>query len=509
MTIRNKKLASTMVSLAILGSSFGGVSAVAAESVTVAAVQQSQYQEVNVTIDGKLQQYPQSAILHGGSTLVPLRGVFEALNAEVKWDNPTQTVTATKGDTTIVLTIGNTYAHINGQKVVLAKEAMVINGSTMVPLRFVAEALGAKVEWNNTTRTAIITQGSIDTTNPNNVSRLIDIRNSLMPIDLRNGTEIPAPEGKYKEIITDFISSLHESPEVGEDGKDLTKSNQGGSGAIAAATPDNGMVLKNSGAVVDLKDDDLVRTSGLDSRIITIREAKETGVSFEFNNRDFYFYIGQFDLNPLPLSEYIERQEIRSKGIDATETNRRLYGSANQREYETVLKLAKEALVDIDSIEVPKAMTDYLYHGARGKEGTGHGFYNMELRGFHNQLSPLLEAGISADTIVLDYKLRSLVDQLIKRVPESSTPRNPIISAYQAMVDGIGKGEHSIFLTSLVYDLAGIETRIIEVSSTYENGVYSYLFIKLDDQWIRGMTPIGSDIETYKESIGGSFKISY
>lgn len=92
--------------------------------------------------------------------MVPMRGVFEALKAEVKWDGATQTVTATKGNTTIKLTIGNNYAYVNGKKVALAAEAIIVNGSTMVPLRFVAEALGAKVAWDGATKTAIISQGS-------------------------------------------------------------------------------------------------------------------------------------------------------------------------------------------------------------------------------------------------------------------------------------------------------------------------------------------------------------
>src|SRR5690625_1324622 len=101
MKVRNKKLVNVALRLAIVGSSLTGVTAVAAESasageVQIASAKQSQYTQVKVTIDGKLQQFPQSAILYNSSTLVPMRGVFEALNATIKWDGDTQTVTATK-----------------------------------------------------------------------------------------------------------------------------------------------------------------------------------------------------------------------------------------------------------------------------------------------------------------------------------------------------------------------------------------------------------------------------
>ncbi|WP_165867584.1 stalk domain-containing protein [Paenibacillus pinisoli] len=67
----------------------------------------------------------QSAIIKNGSIFVPLRGVFEALKADVKWDQATQTVTATKGNTTVVLTIGKTTATVNGKTVTLAAKAEI------------------------------------------------------------------------------------------------------------------------------------------------------------------------------------------------------------------------------------------------------------------------------------------------------------------------------------------------------------------------------------------------
>lgn len=83
-------------------------------------------------------------------------GYLKLLKAEVQWNQATQTVTATKGSTVIKLVIGKSTATINGKIVTLAAKAEVINGSTMVPLRFVAEALGAKVSWDAGSNTAVI-----------------------------------------------------------------------------------------------------------------------------------------------------------------------------------------------------------------------------------------------------------------------------------------------------------------------------------------------------------------
>ncbi|WP_261130823.1 stalk domain-containing protein [Bacillus sp. Marseille-Q3570] len=111
---------------------------------------------VSVKIDGELQKFDQPAILEDNRTLVPLRGVFEKMGAEVKWDQSTYTVHITKDDTKISLKIGSKTATVNGTKVTLEVPAKLVNSHTMVPLRFVTESLGAEVEWDGKNMTALI-----------------------------------------------------------------------------------------------------------------------------------------------------------------------------------------------------------------------------------------------------------------------------------------------------------------------------------------------------------------
>lgn len=93
-----------------------------------------------------------------GSVLVPPRAIFESLGAAVEWDGATQTVTATKEGKTVVLTIGSNIAYVNGVPVTLSAPAQLINGHTMVPVRFVSEALGGAVEWNEASKSVIVFQ---------------------------------------------------------------------------------------------------------------------------------------------------------------------------------------------------------------------------------------------------------------------------------------------------------------------------------------------------------------
>lgn len=112
---------------------------------------------ITVIIDGEMQFFDQPPVVMKGSTLVPLRAIFEKLGAEVTWNAKEQSVTAKKGDSTVWLKIGSSKAKINGRNVDLQSPPQTINGSTMVPLRFVSEALGAEVLWDAETSTITIT----------------------------------------------------------------------------------------------------------------------------------------------------------------------------------------------------------------------------------------------------------------------------------------------------------------------------------------------------------------
>jgi hypothetical protein len=95
-----------------------------------------------------------------GRVLVPFRGILEQMGANVDWMPENQTVIATRGDKEILLTIGSRTAAINGRDVQLDVPAMTLGGYTMVPLRFVSEALGADVTWLSAMQTVMIDTGS-------------------------------------------------------------------------------------------------------------------------------------------------------------------------------------------------------------------------------------------------------------------------------------------------------------------------------------------------------------
>jgi hypothetical protein len=81
---------------------------------------------------------------------VPIRFVAEAMGAEVEWDQNTHTVTITREELVIKLVIDQVTALVNGQSIQIDAPPKLVENRTMVPLRFISEAFGAKVEWVGT-----------------------------------------------------------------------------------------------------------------------------------------------------------------------------------------------------------------------------------------------------------------------------------------------------------------------------------------------------------------------
>lgn len=109
-----------------------------------------------MTVNGNAVQLDAAPEIVDGRTFLPLRAIAEIFGATVEWIPDTKGVTVTLGDNTIGLQIGNPTAVINGNVVDIVAP-YIKNGRTMVPLRVIAEGLGATVEWDPVYRIVTIT----------------------------------------------------------------------------------------------------------------------------------------------------------------------------------------------------------------------------------------------------------------------------------------------------------------------------------------------------------------
>jgi len=98
------------------------------------------------------------AAIYDGSTMIPARALAEALGCEVGWDGATETVEITGEGKKIEIPIGEANITVNGQLQSIPAAARVVNDRTLVPARQLCEALGCEVEWEDSTQTVTITR---------------------------------------------------------------------------------------------------------------------------------------------------------------------------------------------------------------------------------------------------------------------------------------------------------------------------------------------------------------
>ncbi|MBR4720589.1 MAG: InlB B-repeat-containing protein, partial [Clostridia bacterium] len=113
---------------------------------------------VNATVFGEEKANDVAPIIRNDRTMLPIRFIAEALGAEVGWDGETRTVTITSGETVITIGIDQSFATVNGSVIALDSPAFIESDRTFLPIRFVSENLGAEVEWVEASRQVVITK---------------------------------------------------------------------------------------------------------------------------------------------------------------------------------------------------------------------------------------------------------------------------------------------------------------------------------------------------------------
>lgn len=106
---------------------------------------------IRVFLHGNQVVFTQLPLVEDGNTLVQFRPLFESLNYTITWNGENQSIIAKSEKTEIQLIIGNSTASVNGESRELSIAPRIINGDTFVPLRFIGEASGGDVSWEQET----------------------------------------------------------------------------------------------------------------------------------------------------------------------------------------------------------------------------------------------------------------------------------------------------------------------------------------------------------------------
>ncbi|MGE5615103.1 MAG: copper amine oxidase N-terminal domain-containing protein [Bacillota bacterium] len=114
----------------------------------------------SVITKGAMIKFDTPPVIKEGRILIPVRALTEGFGASVTWDQAKKEVTIQRGEVKIVLQIGNNLAYVNGEEVKIDVPPEIINNRTVVPLRFIAEKLGLKVNWDEESETVEVEEDS-------------------------------------------------------------------------------------------------------------------------------------------------------------------------------------------------------------------------------------------------------------------------------------------------------------------------------------------------------------
>lgn len=175
-------------------------------------------QNVDVVVDGQQVSFPlQQPTIDHGRVLIPLRNVFEQMGATVMWEASTRTVRAARGNTLVVLEIGSRTAQVDGVRHDLDVPPRVLNGRTLIPFRFVSEALGATVHWDDSAKLVTVHPGGENLSKEPSARTYTGVVVEMQPSIYMQGTHrLEDQDGNLVVLLSDQRSDVNLDQYVGQ-----------------------------------------------------------------------------------------------------------------------------------------------------------------------------------------------------------------------------------------------------------------------------------------------------
>ena len=172
---------------------------------------------------------PINGVIVSDRTLIPLRVVGDAVGATVDWNGETRQVTLTHEKNVTILTIDSKEANINGETVELDVPAQIINDSTFLPLRFIADTLGFETDWISEEMLVVLRSSA----NPLSLS---EIKSQISKDAKEEVTKTPTTQSQampqftsYQQILDYFTGRLNQAaPVIAQELRTNAASNTGG-----------------------------------------------------------------------------------------------------------------------------------------------------------------------------------------------------------------------------------------------------------------------------------------
>lgn len=452
-----QKRVALALSVVLIGSAFTYGSSVSAAQSTKSIL------EAKVNIDGSVQSFDQPAIVKNGATLVPLKAIFEALGASVKWDQATQTAVAEKDTTIIKITVGSSTAYINGSEVRLSAKAESINGRILVPLRFVSEALGANIKWDSANLVAVITSSS-----EGNSAQVAEELALVSDLNVANKLLSAAiSSGQINSSMFDKVMKSLASIEAKVVADGTFESPVTLSDALSAT----GTLLKTDldadSATLAKRDDSITALNKLQDRL---------GITDTVT----------IDLAALKASETVSPVQLASVGT-TTKVNginvrygKHTYASKDQAEYDYVMKVVDKAITERGNEPFAGEYQAQFLRYLEGERYENYSRGSNDFRGLlaaHNSIGELVEAGVSKDLIIKASKAGDVASDLILRAETMQNNQGSIKSAYDVLKHGMSDCDADAQTVSAVFDALGFNTSIMAGKN------HANVMIKINGDW--------------------------
>lgn len=238
---------------------------------------------IKIQIDNKPLNLEVSPIVESGRTLVPFRAIFEALGLQVDWNDELRIATAYNDSTAVSVKLDGAYGSVNGELKALEAPARIVDGRTLVPLRFVSEAFGNEVKWDAVKRTVSITSGF----KPYVYTEALPVVGSMEKLQL-----ILDYAGKYNYPVYRLMNTAVPEPAMAEKAAVATDSASGGFSTtnVQVTGVDEGDIVKTDGKAI-------YQLRGTDLKITSAESPMKALTTLKFENglylNDMYLYGGK------------------------------------------------------------------------------------------------------------------------------------------------------------------------------------------------------------------------
>ncbi|HLI97951.1 MAG TPA: copper amine oxidase N-terminal domain-containing protein [Candidatus Baltobacteraceae bacterium] len=183
----------------------------------ISSVAPASAQHVVVTVNGQVMSFDQPPVMRNNRVFVPMRAIFERLGSTVVFSNGN--INSQGNGRSVHLVIGSTQASVNGQSITMDVAPFTVAGRTEVPLRFVAQALGANVNWNANSETVAITASGVPASqnySGSNYNQSFYLTNQRPGSGTTTQSTHPSLHAQFSEPVN------RDSLRVSVDGRDVT-----------------------------------------------------------------------------------------------------------------------------------------------------------------------------------------------------------------------------------------------------------------------------------------------